>query len=294
MFKAVFIGDTHFTFQAPLMRREDYGERILEKIEWCLQFANRESATVFHTGDLFHRKGNTTFREANAIASLVLKYKQKLYMIVGSDDMFSGYVRNFDRQAIGMLEKCGVVEFIQNGKDFGDGVYVDGMDFCRNYEEQNPYSAMYKDCDFHARVTHGMLTDSDLPYNCTNIGECEVNADLLVNGHHHRFWICEEKNTYNIGSISRNIMNENEINKQPKMLYVKYNGRLDVDIVDVPCEKDVWVNEIKREQIDNEDLDKFVESIKDMDLSDESAVLDEVLKDYDEDVKKKVLFYLER
>lgn len=293
MFRGIFFSCLHYTENAPVMRQEDYGEQILKKLKWILDFAEEKEAEVFCCGDLFHRKAGTSIKEIQRIMEVM--EHSSIVSILGNHDI-QGYNQNLETQPIGILKKAGIVGIVdEKGFVFADGVYVTGSNYKIGYEESNPYAVeCKKECDFHVHLTHGMLSQSKMPYDVTYVNEIEVNADILVNGHNHGFWYDEERGIYNVGSIARVAMEKNEINKEPKILYVeKEKGKNPkIRIFDVPVEKDVWISEIKRDTLNSEDVEKFAKSIKEMNIDNDEEILNELLKDKDEKTKQKVFEYL--
>ena len=81
MFRGIFFSCLHYTESSPVMRRDDYGELILKKLQWILNFAYKKKAKVICAGDLFHRKSGTTIREINRILS-VLDSSNPLYCLL--------------------------------------------------------------------------------------------------------------------------------------------------------------------------------------------------------------------
>ena len=49
------IGDPHLEGRQPGFRKDDYPHVILEKLEWCLQYAKRHQLLPTLLGDLFQR-----------------------------------------------------------------------------------------------------------------------------------------------------------------------------------------------------------------------------------------------
>lgn len=50
----LFIGDPHLAHRAPGFRKDDYGRTILDKLRWCLEYAEIERLQPALLGDLFH------------------------------------------------------------------------------------------------------------------------------------------------------------------------------------------------------------------------------------------------
>ena len=289
MFKAIVFSCLHYSLKQPIMRTENYGELILNKLKWILDFANDKKAMLLFTGDLFHRKYGVTFKEVNMLMETI--GDNKIYGILGNHDVQGYYAMNTDVLPIGVLIKAKkFIPMPEHTYFMFDGVAITGKHYCINYDVPETYDVMVKDCDYHIHLTHGMLTNKKTPYDSVSVNQVEVNADILVNGHNHGFWQDEERKIINIGSIARVAMDNNEINKQPKILYIE--GKK-TSFIDVPIEKDVWLSEVKRETLDADEVEKFAKSIKEMELSSDEEILKEILKNESEEIQKRVCSYLE-
>jgi len=295
MFKGVWFSCLHYTENAPIMRKDNYGSLILNKLSFIMDWAECEDIQVFCNGDLFHRKAGTSIRELNKIMK-VLEHSRPIHMILGNHDI-QGYNQNIETQPIGVLAKAGLVILMEeNGYwKFNDGVFVTGENYHAGYEEAEPYSFNFKrdDCDTHIHMTHGMLADRELPYEATHISDVELSADILINGHWHKYWDDPEIGVYNIGSVARVAMEKNEINKTPIALIVEVEGtKRNIYGMDIPTEDDVWVSEAKRETLSAEEVEAFAKGIEEMDIDNDENVLKEILKDESKEVKKLVMGYL--
>lgn len=297
MFKGLVFSCFHYSESPPIMRKDNYGELILKKLKWILENARMNKAIPICLGDVFHRKHGTSIREINKIIETIGDHE--IYGILGNHDC-QGYNINLETIPMGVLIKTGRYILIDNAISM-DGVVITGDSYHNNYEIPETYNAIVNEeyrkineVDFHIHLTHGMLTNSKLPYNATNVSDIEVNADVLFNGHNHKMWFDEERGIYNVGSIARVSMNENEINKTPFAFLIEVNGKNNYKItpVEIPIEKDVWSKEIKRDTMNEEDVEKFAKGIKEMELGSDNLMLEKILENETPDVKKKVYSYL--
>jgi len=296
MFRSIWFSCLHYTENSPIMRKEGYGSQVLDKLKFIIDFAVLEDLEVFCTGDLFHRKAGTSIRELNRIMGMLEHRDKLIHMILGNHDI-QGYNQNLETQPIGILSKAGLVRIMEDNDywKFDEGVYVTGENYHAGYEESDPYSLSFSrdDCMTHIHMTHGLLADRELPFQATNIKDIEISADILVNGHWHQYWDDEELGVYNIGSVARVAMEKNEINKTPKALIIEVDGtNRKVTTLDIPTETDVWVSEAKRDTLSAEQVEEFAKGIEEMDVNTDEEILEELLKDQNEEVKKLVYGYL--
>ena len=295
MFKGLFFSCLHYTGSSPLMRKDNYGELILGKLQWIIDKAKGLDATLFCCGDLFHRKHHVTIRELNKITEVI--GDNIIFGILGNHDV---QARNIDTQvmAIGnLIRNDKYILLDDNTLDAGNGVTVSGTSYHAHYEELEPwkFSIDRDDCETHIHLTHALITDTSLPFECVSseVVAQSMSADILVNGHYHKYWEYPESGIYNVGSVARVAMDKNSINKVPKVLLVEIDGsKRKIKTIDIPVEKDVWVTELKRESLNSDEIDEFAKSIEEMDLSSDEDILKEILKDEDDEVEKLVYEYL--
>lgn len=290
--KFVIMSCLHYTESNPLMRKENYGDLILNKLKWILDYANGMEASILFLGDLYHSKHNVSIREINKLMEVI--GDKIIYGICGNHDVISH--QNFldlETRPIGILVKAGKFRLIQNDEevDFLNGVIVTGENYHLDYEVPETYNRTVKEARCHIHLTHGMLTEKPLPYNATHIGELDISCDFLFNGHNHKPFSDPEKGIHNVGSIARIAMDKNFLNKKPVICLLDTDTKK-VEIIEVPIEKDVWVSEIKRDTLDVDEVEKFAESIKEMEIQDDEEMLKEILKDESKEVCEAVYNYL--
>jgi len=289
MFRGLVFSCLHYSETPPIMRKDNYGDLILKKLDKIFKTAYAYEANPICLGDVFHRKHGTTIREINKIIETI--GDRQMYGILGNHDC-QGYNINLDTIPMGILIKT--KRYVLVKRLVLEDVVITGESYHSNYEVPETYSVQENDCNFHIHLTHGMLTNSNLPYSATNVKDIEVNADVLFNGHNHRTWVDEERGIYNVGSIARVAMNENEINKTPCVFLIEVNGKNNYKVtpIEIPCEEDVWSKEIKRSTMSAEDVEKFAKGIKEMELGSDSSALEKILENESSEVKKKVYSYL--
>lgn len=294
----VYFTDLHYSVYPPRMRKEGYGQQILQKLRFVLDIADKNDAEVLFGGDMFHRKARATWTELYLITGILSGSEKQLHMILGNHDI-QGYNRNLETQPVGVLKEAGLVNIIpDDGYEQFGGVYITGRNYQYDYEVPENFECMLEKPDllYHIHLTHGMVTNKDLPYNAVNVNDLNIGADLVLNGHNHGQWKDEEKGFYNPGSVARVAMEKNEINKQPKLLLIEVDsGSAEIQEIDIPVDKDVWLSQIlhERETLDNEEVEEFAKQIQEMNLDSDKEILDELLNDRSEEVRQKVYNYLE-
>lgn len=294
MFKGLFLSCPHYTEQSPIMRKDGYGDQILDKLRFALEYAENDDRHVFCAGDLFHRKSGTSIREINKMIELLKQY-DPMYVTLGNHDI-QAFSQIIETQPIGVLIKAGVVTPIGDRAIEFDDIVLTGSDYHAHYEESEPWSRKAdSNCDTHIHITHALITDTSLPFECIDVQTVAetMSADILVNGHYHKYWEDPEAGIYNVGSIARVAMDKNSINKTPVALLIDCDGKKrTVTTLVIPIEKDVWISEIKRDTLSADEVEEFAKSIEEMDISTDEKILEEILKDEDGEVRKLVYKYL--
>ena len=301
----LFFSCPHFTMTSPQNRKENYGELILEKLIWIIDKADYLQANLVCLGDWFHKKTGVT--EHEKICMMRLLEDRNVITVLGNHDI-QAYNQNTDTQAIGILEQAGCVDLSEDWKFFnskGQFIHMTAVNYHADYNVPETLSVKGDaDAMFHIHLTHALLTKQSLPYETLKIEDVEINADLLINGHFHEAWSSEEDGVYNTGAVARIAMTDNGMTKTPKCLYVEVNERITmkkdnvIEWIDIPCEEDVWMKRTTRETMDNEEVDKFVEKMRETGmLQNQESILADLLSKVDaeiaEDVKIKVKTLLE-
>jgi predicted phosphodiesterase len=268
---------------------------ILNKLIWLFEEAINRDAVLICVGDLFDKKAGTTLRELYSLIDVLNFYRntKKMNMILGNHDI-QAYNQDISTQPAGILIESGLINLISDESeiDIGDGVKITGENYKANYEREETFTREVKgDYLFHIHLTHAMLVNKPVPFEAVMASDIEpfINADILINGHNHEPWEYADK-IYNVGSVARIAKDKNYLNKQPKCLFIDGSTK-EIEWVDIPVEKDVWLNKITRESMDSEALDEFVEKFNSKGLEDED-ILPELLKGKSDDVKKCVYNYL--
>ena len=264
-FRGVFISDIHFSLRAPESRKETYGQEILEKLNFVIDFANKKGAYIFIAGDIFHYKSNVSDEEKIALMKVLRRANMLIYGIVGSHDLSGYQLESINRRAIGVLQEAGLFTILNDKVYFENGnICVSGANVCKDYESTNPYSVKKGKEKIRIHLTHGMLLDEKDPrFDCTTLSEVETEADLIFNGHFHQcLGIKKINNTYfvRLGSLSRDSVTLKD--HQPRLLFVSIeNSKLKLNTVKIPVKEDVWISD---ERVENKGIDfkEFVEMLK--------------------------------
>jgi predicted phosphodiesterase len=252
------IGDIHFSHKAPIGRKSSYPQDILNKFQKLKMIAyDNDCKAVIQTGDIFHRKGNTTYKDLSVMMSEIKSWPLPWYGISGNHDCPSGYEED---SAIGCLFKSGIINKLGAKVTFIQNLSITGVDWNPTNElSAYTYSNYFSD----VLVTHAMFSNI-MPWNNAihergwiDTGKIDyLQSGLIVNGHNHQPF--EDKNIINIGSLTRTFSNQNHF---PRVLIIKEDKSY--YFVDVPVEKmeDV-IREKVEECVDDYQIRQSVNAIK--------------------------------
>lgn len=108
----LFIGDPHLAHRAPGFRKDEYGRAILEKLRWCLAYADQERLQPALLGDLFHwARDNANWLIADLCEML---RGRNLIAIYGNHDVHQNTLS--DNDSLSVLVKAGLLRMISEIK----------------------------------------------------------------------------------------------------------------------------------------------------------------------------------
>lgn len=283
----MIIGDVHYTQDPPRRRKDSYGHEILLKLCWLADVATRLKLTgVIFTGDLFHRK-RATLAEVHDLMEVLKTFTCPLHACVGNHDVVGHSSLDLSSTGVGVLFKSGVLNRIDRvwdqSEDDGTAV-LSAVDYCPDYESKDPYAVVDMDGDRPwIHVTHGTVLESAPHWEgaFTLVKDIVVPDNvLMVNGHiHHPF---ERGNFWNVGSLCRASIEDQEAHANPTVLIAQWDGAWKVKRLAVPVEEDVWTDEVERVQATNNDtIAQFVKNLSTEEVSIEQgrdSVIDELIK----------------
>ncbi len=235
------IGDPHLEGRQPGFRKDDYPNVILEKLEWCLQYARQSRLLPTLLGDLFQNpRDNPTWMLSRLIDMLRGSGAIGIY---GNHDCAETVLT--DNDSLTILIKSGCLRLVdyQNpwrGQMSGRSVYVGGSSYRQLVPEKfEMVKPTAKTTLFDGEPLVIWLThhDVDIPgYDAGRFKPHEIeNVDLLINGHIHKrldpvqvgqtLWLTP-------GNISRRSRSERSRNHIPRVIRIDV-GEMDYEIVDV-------------------------------------------------------------
>lgn len=272
------ITDTHFRTKSPLNRNDDILESLMEKFEWCLNFAAERNAEVIHTGDLFHTP-SVPDQVANRIVRLFKKYESRVHYIIGNHDVTGGNCEAIDYSKVGLLAEYPWFTLLSKKPVIYDDCILTGYDFSKEMECPEVIDPLKDFGLVDVKVPlitciHSMLVDE--PHVCVDgkyktINWCAVNstADIVLTGHFHPGWSGVRENPLGVrfinpGAMTRQEASKTDINRKPQLTLLKIKKKdVEISFVEIPHKKDVFNLETLSVKSDVEaEKNRFIEALE--------------------------------
>lgn len=185
------IGDPHIEGRQPGFRKDDFPQVILDKIQWCLDYAHSNRLLPAFLGDMFDKpRDNPTWMLGRMIEIMSRVPSIGIY---GNHDCADTSLNEND--SLSILVKSGCLRLVDEsspwrGEMNGRTVFVGGS----SYRQPIPYEFQITDArrktmfDFDPLVVWLTHHDIDIAgYECGRFKPHEIeNVELLINGHIHR------------------------------------------------------------------------------------------------------------
>jgi DNA repair exonuclease SbcCD nuclease subunit len=265
----LFIGDPHLASRVPGHRKDDYPRRILEKLRWCLDYAEQERLLPCLLGDLFHvPRDNATWLVGELCELLV---GREIIGIYGNHDCRENALCEDD--TLSVLVKARLIRIVSE-RAFWRGI-VNGQDTIvggTSWGEHPPSvtDVFWDGVSQQALVFWMMHHDVRLP-GYEQIGTLDPHEipgiHVVVNGHiHTRLDNVQKGRTLWVtpGNISRVARNKKE--HTPAVLRADVDGpRYSLCYVEVPHEPfaDVFHDEARPSDMDRDDSE-FIKGLKEL------------------------------
>ena len=225
MSKFVFITDIHLNATCGV-RNGNPLEDIIDKLNYVVDYANKNSASILIGGDVFDHPCVPDFVKSKA-AGAFRKAKKKIYTIAGNHDILYNNTGFNYRTSYNLFKEVGLFTDISDGIDLGDV----RLDSCLPLE----YLGKPQICMFH-----GFYNVKDGNFTC-NTSDVITTTDetLVLLGHDHSVYPMEQPRS-NVrvirpGSLFRG-MRTDEQNRTPQMVVIDVkDGKFDVRYEDIKC-----------------------------------------------------------
>lgn len=200
-----YLADLHITDVKPINRQDDVRLAALAKLDYVLNKAKENSATVVLGGDIFETP-KPSYSMLNSVMELLKTYKIPVYSIIGNHDVIGANLEE-ETSAIFTLFKSGLVEHLDT-LTIGN-LLIKGLDYTK--EIRNEY--FFEDTDKKkVLVTHAPLVPQKAIFPHITLQDFKTNANLVLCSHIHQFWSLKVNNTLYLspGCMTRLKINEKD------------------------------------------------------------------------------------
>jgi len=199
--KILFIGDLHLSDRQIATRVDDTTETCLEKLQWILNFAERHSADIIHTGDMFTHtlySNKTRLRIKKMLKEFRSGTGLRFWSCSGNH---SGDVEDRDPNSViyrelGQFCFDGYVNFLGKSGDFGLGDYAHFFTgfstkgfLIRGYSAYSELNTEYPE-EVQGLVCHHWIMDAfgdSLVVYPDDMKKIFPNLRFIVAGHDHAY-----------------------------------------------------------------------------------------------------------
>ena len=266
MDKFLYFTDFHYGSN-PVSRKDNYNESLLSKLTFILKLARKNKCTVLHGGDLFD-KPNIKMTDMLRLMATFTDYSDVRFISLRGNNNHDGHI---EQSPLRLLEMAGLIETSDN-KEFIEFPET-RIHFADNNTEPNDIE-MLKDGKLEILMTHHIIVEKPTIYDHFLISELRTNADMVMIADYHpcQGIITREDGVIFVspGATARRKHTKHEINRTPKCIYIKSDGKLKE--IDIPVNHDIWSNPDKIEEISKVDTRAEVESM--IELIDDEGVFD--------------------
>lgn len=254
MAKIIFIPDVHLQEYSPRSRKDNYPSVVLDKLSWVADYANANDAICIFLGDIFNAVNMPMIYMYRCI-EVFKKFNKTPYTVIGNHDVPRNNQEMMDRSPLGLLEKVGLINYLQHYEVEGSTV-IEGFHYTQQVGPTKQLTdtkvPMKKICVAHLFYENPF----DLEHNLT-VSDCvNLGYDYYILGHDHtRYDVVEAPGykVFRIGSLTRGTANENQMARD-NVYILEYDTDKDTFIeVSVPCEKarDVFKESIFQRKEEN-------------------------------------------
>jgi len=244
------IGDPHIEGRQPGFRKDDFPQVILDKVQWCLEYAKSNQLLPTFLGDMFDKPRDNPTWMIGRLIEIMSPYPS--IGIYGNHDCADTSLNEND--SLSILIKAGCIQMVSERSPWR-GLMNDRMVFVGGSSYRHPIphefkisaarrGSLFADDPLVVWLTHHDIDIAGYENGRFKPHEIE-NVDLLINGHIHR-----QIETVQAGrtkwmtpcNISRRSRSEASKNHVPKVL------RIDVD------PEDYTLTEIEVPHLAHEDV----------------------------------------
>jgi len=294
MYKILYFTDTHFSYQRPKYRIDDFLETQINKLQQIQQIIKDEKIElVIFGGDMFH-----SYQPHNVILGEVLheflKFDRLIFAIMGNHDLI-GYNHNaLPETGLGVMCKAGAAQLIKQETKFIPKNNPELTMFAIHYRKQQDLSTydlkLEKDKVYGTKiiVSHDMITPTTQKYESILIKDVAetTNADIILCSHYHGSFLEKVNKTWfiNPGALVRRKITDAD--HKPQVTIIEIDKKIKIDFIPLVTKKNNEIfnieamDKIKAKKVNLEDFITLLKEtrIKDTDIDKHIDRLGEKLK----------------
>ena len=208
--KVYFVPDVHLQEHSPRSRKDAFPTTILEKLEFIVDYVNKNKGMCYFLGDLFNAV-NMPMIYFYRVVDVFKKFEQVPNIIVGNHDYPRDKEDMLPRTPLGLLMNIGLINLMNLSHVVDDKVAISGFSYWEKIEPalEDSYKHI---CLAHCFYENGYVEE----HNLTDKKCRELGYDYYVLGHDHTPYQTIEKSSYKVyrvGSISRGTADDNQLTR---------------------------------------------------------------------------------
>ena len=230
MSKIYFVPDVHLQEYSPRSRKDNYPTVILEKLEYIVEYVNKNNGECVFLGDVFNAV-NLPMIYLYRVIDVFKKFNKVPYVIIGNHDVPRNNPDLINRTPLGLMEQAGFIKWLD--KLEYDKVVIKGFHYTSPILKADTDKKSI--CVAHVFYEDNFALDHNL-----HIKDClELGYNYYILGHDHTVYDTvknDKYQVYRIGSLSRGTANEKQLNRD-KVHILEYDLDFDTfNLVPVPCQ----------------------------------------------------------
>ncbi len=243
----MFVGDTHIDDRTPMSRLDNYLEASLDELQEIMDITKDLSCdALVHLGDVFHRI-DPSGACRNGVLSILQHDKNgnpwpfRKITLIGNHDIDHN-PHYLYRSALGTLLKAGAIE----NMDFCPELKIGLANFNPNID-QHIKDGLMESREAVIWTAHATILTQESPYLPSQVLFKDIRVNeacrMVISGHVH-FPLFDSRHDgitfINPGSVCRNSIAKENLNRMPNILLVDYNldgTDIKYQYVDIKCSK---------------------------------------------------------
>lgn len=224
--KIALIGDIHGKNRNPLGRLQDYNDDLFNKLQWIVNYCNKNKIeTIIHLGDI-HDKTEATDEWKNRFIQIIRQFKGLFYTIIGNHDLPNNNEKLYYQTCLRNLELAGAAFILRDPIQVGKAKIIPlSLDIQKAKKELQSYAEQAKETNetwifvghhyyqFDLKPEAGFVEDDFRQFK---------SSMNLVLGHDHRqhesIFVNRCCNLFRPGSMMRTELSEETITMRPRFL----------------------------------------------------------------------------